>query len=174
MSKISRVLFKRLSDEEMDTHNLSPTSDRTGSSPCGSRTANPHFAAWHARRQLLASQMSKHSRERGCNALLAAPLAYINSIHGTIFCDIQLLSSSIIGSAHFPVQFDNTCASMCSYPTLAMMPSYLSKRPNVSKISQIVVSGVEGAVVSLPDSGGGRVEAQRVLNPRTKDGGRME
>ena len=108
-------------------------------------------------------------------ALLEAPLAYGASIQDTILSDIHVRRPSSIGRSHSPVHVANTCASICSYPTLATIDSYRSNRPNVSIAAQIWRPGGDGKVdESDSDSAGGRVDATRALKPWEKDGGRME
>jgi hypothetical protein len=101
---------------------------------------------------------------------LAAPLAYGSNIHETILSDIQVLSVSIMGFDQSPVHVARTCASMCSYPTLAIMESNRSSSPSDSNAFHNCRLGGGGGV----ESAGGRVAIIRALKPREKEGGKAE
>lgn len=75
-----------------------------------------------------------------------------------------------MGFDQSPVHVARTCASICSYPTLAIMESNRSSRPSDSKAFHRCRSGGGGVV----ESDGGRVATIRALKPREKEGGRME
>lgn len=89
---------------------------------CESQTEIRRLASSFLLRRL--RDMSNHGIYKVKEGIpLVAPLANGHTIHGTIFWIIHPRRFANIGSAHEPAQVCSTCASMYSYPTLAISVS---------------------------------------------------
>jgi len=147
------------------------TSGHITSCSCENQIADLALVTSRSLLPLSILQISATSSSIEPYVLVLAPLAYGKNIHLTTLFDIQSLKLGNTGSVHWPAEVSTMWVSICWYTTLAIRASYRSNRPSVSNAAHMC--GFVSGTKSSADTGG-RVDAQRALKPRVKEGGRIE